>query len=488
MADYITSCSTVSDLTTWYTSTVPASVPSGDRYIAELAAGNYDLSGVTWTGKTLASAGQMIVRPQTAAKLNIAGNPARVSTTTGVRLRPTFNAVNSFGSSVADGFQFHDLQISLHQQGTFTFTSGSALHRSACRIASTGGVINFNGASGRAINCLFESTVNAVAATFNGSAAQDSNTFIAWTDRSAVSLNGNFQYATWKNCAALNLAAGATADPWPTPPTSFFSGASNNATSFATTGNCPGTSALTGVTAAALVDGAGSSTLDATPATGSVLKAAGVVSSINGGIDWYSTTRSGSTPTIGAVETSAGDGTPPTMLGSITIGTVTSSSIQVSWPAGSDNVAVTSYEVSNNAGSSYTDVGNVLTYTLTGLAAATSYDLRVRAKDAANLVSSPLSATQSTSGGSGIGFDLNSASYAFKRENDGSLIASTAVTFWAHNASTGALVATVTGLSTNASGIVTTKVTDAALSAATQYRVNYEFASGEYGTAKLTAS
>lgn len=313
MADFITSCATVSDLTTWYTTTVPASVPSGDRYIAELAAGDYDLSGVTWTGKTLVSSGQIIIRPQTAAKLNIAGNPARVSTTTGVRLRPTFNAVNSFGSSVADGFQFHDLQISLHQQGTFTFTSGSALHRSACRIASTGGVINFNGASGRAINCLFESTVNAVAATFNGSAAQDSNTFVAWTDRSAVSLNGNFQYATWKNCAALNLAAGATADPWPTPPTSFFSGASNNATSFATTGNCPGTSALIGVTAAALVNGSGSSTLDATPATSSVLKAAGVVSSINGGIDWYSTTRSGTTPTIGAVETAAADTTAPVL-------------------------------------------------------------------------------------------------------------------------------------------------------------------------------
>lgn len=320
MADFITSCATVSDLTTWYTTTVPASVPSGDRYIAELAAGDYDLSGVTWTGKTLASAGQMIVRPQTAAKLNIAGNPARVSTTTGVRLRPTFNAVNSFGSSVADGFQFHDLQISLHQQGTFTFTSGSALHRSACRIASTGGVINFNGASGRAINCLFESTVNAVAATFNGSAAQDSNTFIAWTDRSAVSLNGNFQYATWKNCAALNLASGATADPWPTPPTNFFSGASNNATSFATTGNCPGTSALIGVTAAALVNGSGSSTLDATPATSSVLKAAGVVSSINGGIDWYSTTRSGTTPTIGAVETAAV--LPSILSGNVDLGSV----------------------------------------------------------------------------------------------------------------------------------------------------------------------
>jgi chitodextrinase len=91
------------------------------------------------------------------------------------------------------------------------------------------------------------------------------------------------------------------------------------------------------------------------------------------------------------------DTTPPAMTGSITIGTVTSSSIQMSWSAGSDNVAVTSYEVSSNGGTSYTDVGNVLTYTFTGLTPSTSYNLRVRAKDAAGNVSTPLSATQSTS-------------------------------------------------------------------------------------------
>lgn len=91
------------------------------------------------------------------------------------------------------------------------------------------------------------------------------------------------------------------------------------------------------------------------------------------------------------------DTTPPTLGGSITIGTVTSSSIHASWPAGADDVAVTSYEVSSNGGSSYTDVGNVLTYTFSGLAASTSYSLRVRAKDAAGNVSTPLSATQSTS-------------------------------------------------------------------------------------------
>ena len=87
----------------------------------------------------------------------------------------------------------------------------------------------------------------------------------------------------------------------------------------------------------------------------------------------------------------------PVLTGSITIGTKTTSSIAMSWPAGSDNVAVTSYEVSSSGGSSWTDVGNVLTHTFTGLSAGTSYDLRVRAKDAASNVSTPaLAATEST--------------------------------------------------------------------------------------------
>jgi chitodextrinase len=96
------------------------------------------------------------------------------------------------------------------------------------------------------------------------------------------------------------------------------------------------------------------------------------------------------------------DTTPPTLTGSITIGTVSSSSIQISWPAGSDNVAVVGYDVSFNGGSSYSSLGNVLTFTFTGLTASTSYSLRVRARDAAGNVSSALSVTQSTSAPSSL--------------------------------------------------------------------------------------
>jgi hypothetical protein len=88
-------------------------------------------------------------------------------------------------------------------------------------------------------------------------------------------------------------------------------------------------------------------------------------------------------------DAAAADTTAPTLTGSITEVTKTENSISIAWPAGADNVAVTSYEVSSNAGSTYTDVGNVLAYTITGLTANTAYALRVRAKDAAGNVSTP---------------------------------------------------------------------------------------------------
>lgn len=92
-----------------------------------------------------------------------------------------------------------------------------------------------------------------------------------------------------------------------------------------------------------------------------------------------------------------GDTTAPVLTGSITIGTVTSTSIQMSWPAGSDNVGIAGYDVSSNGGTSWTQLGNVLTHTFTSLSASTSYQLRVRARDAAGNLSTPvLSATQST--------------------------------------------------------------------------------------------
>jgi hypothetical protein len=203
-------------------------------------------------------------------------------------------------------------------------------------------------------------------------------------------------------------------------------------------------------------------------------------------------TTSNVVSTAAFTTTASGDTTAPTLGGSIIIGTVTSSSIQTSLSqAGADNVGVTSYEVSSNGGGSWLDVGIpvALSYTFSGLSASTSYALRWRAKDAAGNVSPALSATQSTAAASGVGsINLNNAAlYTFKR-NNGAVITNSAVTFWVSNVTTGALVGSaITGLSTNASGVVTTAVSNASMLAGTTYRLNYEFSGGEYGCVKIPA-
>jgi hypothetical protein len=110
----------------------------------------------------------------------------------------------------------------------------------------------------------------------------------------------------------------------------------------------------------------------------------------NGGLDsTVATSASFTTP-------APSDVTPPTMNGAITVGTKTSGSISISYPAASDNVAVTGYEVSKD-GTNWLDNGTSLSYTFLGLTALTSYTLQVRAYDGAgNRAVTPLSATTST--------------------------------------------------------------------------------------------
>lgn len=91
------------------------------------------------------------------------------------------------------------------------------------------------------------------------------------------------------------------------------------------------------------------------------------------------------------------DSTPPTMNGSITVGTKTGTTLSISYPVGSDNVGVTGYEVSKDSGTSWLDNGNALSYTFLALSPLTSYPLRVRAYDAAgNRAATPLAASATT--------------------------------------------------------------------------------------------
>jgi chitodextrinase len=88
------------------------------------------------------------------------------------------------------------------------------------------------------------------------------------------------------------------------------------------------------------------------------------------------------------------DTTLPTMSGAITASNVTQTSYTLTWPAGSDNVAVTGYEYSLDGGTTYTNAGNVLTVNITGRTPGAVDQVRVRDYDAAsNRASTPLSAS-----------------------------------------------------------------------------------------------
>lgn len=75
-------------------------------------------------------------------------------------------------------------------------------------------------------------------------------------------------------------------------------------------------------------------------------------------------------------------------------GTITASNIPVAWNASTDNIGVTGYEVRIDGGSPIA-VG-ATSYTFTGLAASTQYDIEVRAGDAASNWSAWSSAIQAT--------------------------------------------------------------------------------------------
>jgi chitodextrinase len=99
------------------------------------------------------------------------------------------------------------------------------------------------------------------------------------------------------------------------------------------------------------------------------------------------------------VTTSASaDTTAPTMSGSVTTSNVTANSLTMAYTAGSDNVAVTRYDVSVDTGTaSWVSNGTNLSYNATGLTASTAYTARVRAADAAGNLSNVLTASVTTS-------------------------------------------------------------------------------------------
>ncbi|MEU4390435.1 glycoside hydrolase family 18 protein [Kribbella sp. NPDC023855] len=76
------------------------------------------------------------------------------------------------------------------------------------------------------------------------------------------------------------------------------------------------------------------------------------------------------------------DTTPPTTPGGLTVGSPTSSSLQLNWSAASDANGVARYDVVRGSEAAQS-VGNVTSWTATGLAPSTAYSFKVRACDAA---------------------------------------------------------------------------------------------------------
>jgi chitodextrinase len=137
---------------------------------------------------------------------------------------------------------------------------------------------------------------------------------------------------------------------------------------------------------------------------------------------WYMTSvQAGFEPWVGGVglavnnfsySLAPGDGdtdrTPPSTPGTLSAAGVTSSSVNLSWGASSDNIGVSGYDVlraTGTSGGTFSQVGTAsgTSFSSTGLSPNTTYRYQVRARDAAGNTS-PVSNTvtvTTTSGGNG---------------------------------------------------------------------------------------
>ncbi|TRZ57185.1 MAG: fibronectin type III domain-containing protein, partial [Rhodocyclaceae bacterium] len=99
--------------------------------------------------------------------------------------------------------------------------------------------------------------------------------------------------------------------------------------------------------------------------------------------------------TMEALTSSAGDNQAPTVPGGLTAIAGSSSQISLSWTASSDAVGVTAYKV-YRGGVLLTTLGNVTTYSDTGLTASTTYSYTIAACDAASNCSAQSSSASAT--------------------------------------------------------------------------------------------
>lgn len=164
---------------------------------------------------------------------------------------------------------------------------------------------------------------------------------------------------------------------------------------------------------------AGVATAALAPATS--LTAADLLLVVQNGVEKQTNIEALSDLVASIIGESTADNVVPSMNGTLTSSDVTSGGFTISWSAASDNVGVAGFETSINGGADYTDAGNVTSRVFTALVAATEYQVRVRAYDAAGNRSAPLAiavttstssdTTEPTMSGSLTTSDITSAGY-----------------------------------------------------------------------------
>ena len=180
----------------------------------------------------------------------------------------------------------------------------------------------------------------------------------------------------------------------------------------------------------------------------------------------------------------AGDTTAPTLSGVPSFSAITSSGYTVTWTAGTDAVGVTGYEVQVASGG-WTNVGNVLTTAIAGRTAGATETVQVRAYDAAGNRSAAISANVTLA--SAVVTGTITVTEPLKN-NTGTLRASlTGIKAVVLRASDMVAVLTKTGLTTNASGLLSA-ISDANIVAGTQYHVVIKLSDGGVGVSAPIAA
>ncbi|WP_082926972.1 glycosyl hydrolase family 18 protein [Paenibacillus tuaregi] len=108
-----------------------------------------------------------------------------------------------------------------------------------------------------------------------------------------------------------------------------------------------------------------------------------------------------STPLTVSTKAPSADAQAPSAPANLTSSSHTDTTVILQWSASTDNVGVTGYDIYKGSALTGSVSGSTLTYTATGLTAATAYTFTVKAKDAAGNVSAASNAVTVTTDSSG---------------------------------------------------------------------------------------